>query len=317
MFIQIRLLSRVPADYDCSVSVEGLETTYADGKLTFPADAAKGQYTATLTDASGKYVSLTDTFELTVAEMPAAYDAETVALVPAENYTEEQLADFVKNIKSVGVTDPSGKTASYAPSGRGAVKIILDDGTIDLNAKDGAIFGAEGTYTLTVSATGYEKSLTFALTVGGSEAPTPEPAPEPTPTPEPDPEPTPEPEPPVADPALKAGTYTAESTCSDGNYFDYKITATVVVGEDGLIQSLAAEANEDASKNDKSFLADALEGMSAKLVGLNRAGYLDWSENYTGKGGSTAYDAVSGATYSSNSIQNAVAAAMKTAVSES
>lgn len=169
----------------------------------------------------------------------------------------------------------------------------------------------------TVSATGYEKSLTFALTVGGSEAPTPEPAPEPTPTPEPDPEPTPEPEPPVADPALKAGTYTAESTCSDGNYFDYKITATVVVGEDGLIQSLAAEANEDASKNDKSFLADALEGMSAKLVGLNRAGYLDWSENYTGKGGSTAYDAVSGATYSSNSIQNAVAAAMKTAVSES
>ncbi|MGM9649815.1 MAG: hypothetical protein ACI3XY_07635 [Butyricicoccaceae bacterium] len=64
----------VPADYDCSVSVEGLETTYADGKLTFPADAAKGQYTATLTDASGKYVSLSDTFELTVAEMPAVYD---------------------------------------------------------------------------------------------------------------------------------------------------------------------------------------------------------------------------------------------------
>ena len=148
----------LPKGYDPEYSVAGLDNVKVDGdKLTYASSGAKiGKYTLTVTDKSKKYADFSTTFTLTTDAVPATFDAAKTALVAAENYTEDDLAAYIKNIESVSVDGQS-----YAASGKGAVKIIKEDGSIDTsatpfkNAKDGKEFK------IVVKATGYAKDYTF------------------------------------------------------------------------------------------------------------------------------------------------------------
>lgn len=146
----------LPADYDAEYSVKGLaDISVADGEMTFK-DAEKGKYTLVISDKNGKYADLSADFILYTEEMPAEYneDSSAPALVKAEDATEEEFADYLKNITSVSV---NGK--SYAASGRGSVVIVNEDGTLKTDA---APFAEGDTFEITVSSTGYlELSFTY------------------------------------------------------------------------------------------------------------------------------------------------------------
>ena len=151
----------MPDDYDAKYTVDGLAgAVVKDGTLTFSKDAEEGRYTLTVIDQNGKYASLSTTFILTTSTMPAAYSGDDTApaLKAAEGISEEAFNKYLRNISAVEV---NGK--SYAATGRGAVVIVKDDGTIDTGAQDGSIFGESGAYEITVSATGYH-DLTFTYT---------------------------------------------------------------------------------------------------------------------------------------------------------
>lgn len=154
-------MTGLPEDYNAEYSVEGLDMSVADGVMTFN-DAAKGQYTLVIHDGSGKYADLTTDFILYTEEMPAAYneDAEAPALVKSEDATDEEFADYLQNITSVTV---NGK--SYPATGRGAVVIVNEDGTINIEAE---AFAEGDTFEITVSSTGYE-DLSFVYDTNPEE----------------------------------------------------------------------------------------------------------------------------------------------------
>lgn len=144
----------LPADYDAVYSVDGLDVTVENGEMTFPTTAKQGAYTLTVSDKSGKYADLTADFILKTDVMPAVFDASKNALVAAKGVSEEEFNSYLTMISSVSV---DGK--SYAATGRGSVKIVKEDGSIDLTAEPVA---APAVYELVVSATGY-KDLSFQL----------------------------------------------------------------------------------------------------------------------------------------------------------
>ena len=112
--------------------MDGLsDVKFENGKLTFAAEQARGgRYTLTVSDKSEKYASLTAGFVLSSEVTPIAYDSDKEALVAADGYTADDVNVYVKNIKSVSV---DGK--DYNATGRGRVKIIKEDGTIDATGK--------------------------------------------------------------------------------------------------------------------------------------------------------------------------------------
>lgn len=152
----------LPDDYQAEYTVEGLEDVQVkDGVLTYKTTGAEiGKYTLKVSDKSGKYADLTTDFELTTEAVPVVFNSESAALVAAEGYAAEDVTSYVKNIKSVTVDG-----TEYAATGKHAVKIIKEDGTIDTtaapfkNAKNGQEFK------ITVKATGYAKDCEFTYTL--------------------------------------------------------------------------------------------------------------------------------------------------------
>ena len=153
----------LPDDYAAKYKVEGLDgVTVENGVLTF-SNAKKGKYTLTISDKNGKYADITTDFELYTESMPAAYDADKKALVKTADATDEEFADYIKNITSVNVNG-----TDYNATGRGATVIINEDGSIKTDA---APFAEGDTFEITVSATGY---LPQSFTYTKKEAPAPE-----------------------------------------------------------------------------------------------------------------------------------------------
>lgn len=158
-----------PKDYKAEYQVtdaqgnaaEGLSVK--DGKISWKGTAATGKYTLTVSDKSGKYASYSTTFELQTDAVVAAYDAENSKLVKTKDATDEQFADYLSNISSVTVGD-----TTYNATGKGAAKIIKDDGSIDFDATYGKdktpIFEAGKEYNLEVAATGYKNNISFKAT---------------------------------------------------------------------------------------------------------------------------------------------------------
>lgn len=148
----------LPDDYAAEYSVDGLsDVKFENGKLTFAAEQARGgRYTLTVSDKSEKYASLTAKFVLSSEVTPIAYDSDKEALVAADGYTADDLAAYVKSIESVSVDG-----TSYAASGKGAVKIIKEDGSIDATAKPFADAKDGQEFEIVVKATGYAKDYTF------------------------------------------------------------------------------------------------------------------------------------------------------------
>ena len=148
----------LPDDYAAEYSVDGRsDVKFENGKLTFAAEQARGgRYTLTVSDKKHKYADITTTFTLTTDATPITYDSEKASLVTADGYTADDLAAYVKSIESVSVDG-----TSYAASGKGAVKIIKEDGSIDATAKPFANAKDGQEFEIVVKATGYAKDYTF------------------------------------------------------------------------------------------------------------------------------------------------------------
>lgn len=123
--------------------------------ITYPMNAENTEYTLTVSDNSNKYAPITTTFELYADKISAAYnnDATAPKLVVADGASPAQFADFIGKIKSVNV---NGK--DYPATGKGAVKLIKKDGTIDTTQ---APFAEDSSFEIKVSATGYKDVLSF------------------------------------------------------------------------------------------------------------------------------------------------------------
>ena len=152
----------LPGDYQAEYTVEGLEDAQVkDGVLTYKTKGAEtGRYTLKVSDKSGKYADLKTDFELTTEAVPVVFNSESAALVAAEGYAADDVTSYVKKIKSVTVDG-----TEYAATGKRAVKIIKEDGTIDTTAAPfkNAENGQE--FKITVKATGYAKDCEFTYTV--------------------------------------------------------------------------------------------------------------------------------------------------------
>lgn len=127
--------------------------------VSIPAGTQPGEYKITATDKSGKYASLSASFMLTTAKNVASFDASNLKLTVADGATESDLANYLGNISQVTVNN-----VAYNARGKGAVKIINEDGSLNLAAanKDGSlVFAANGAYEVEVVATGYNSNLKF------------------------------------------------------------------------------------------------------------------------------------------------------------
>ena len=143
----------LPKGFDAEYTVEGATASVKGEKLILK-DVKKGAYTLTITDKSGKYAPISFRFEVYAETMPAAYNenSEKPGLTKAAGATDAEFADYIKNITSVSV---NGKP--YAVSGRNAVKLFNDDGTL---ITDAAPFAEGDSFEIVVTATGY-KDLSF------------------------------------------------------------------------------------------------------------------------------------------------------------
>lgn len=152
----------LPSDYQAEYTVKGLEDVQVkEGVLTYKTNGAEtGRYTLKVSDKSGKYADLKTDFELTTEAVPVVFNSESAALVAAEGYAADDVTSYVKKIKSVTVDG-----TEYAATGKRAVKIIKEDGTIDTTAAPfkNAENGQE--FKITVKATGYAKDCEFTYTV--------------------------------------------------------------------------------------------------------------------------------------------------------
>lgn len=123
--------------------------------ITYPNNAENKEYTLTVSDKNNKYAPITTTFELYADTVSAAYnnDAAAPKLVVADGATAAQFADFIGKIKSVNVNGED-----YPATGKGEVKLIKEDGTIDTTQ---APFAEGSSFEIKVSATGYKDKLSF------------------------------------------------------------------------------------------------------------------------------------------------------------
>ena len=127
--------------------------------VRIPDGTQPGSYTIVATDKSGKYAPLSATFMLTTAKNAAAFDASNLKLTAADGATESDLANYLGNISQVTVNG-----VAYNAQGKGAVKIVNQDGSLNLAAanKDGSlVFDANGAYDVEIEATGYTSNLKF------------------------------------------------------------------------------------------------------------------------------------------------------------
>jgi len=151
-------ITGLPKDYDAQYTVEGLKNVEVkNGTLTFDKDsAAPGQYTLRIADKNAKYVELSASFELTTDKTVVAYDNASDSLVAAEGASADEVTSYIKNIKTVTV---NGK--AYNASGKGSVKIVNEDGTLNEEAAPFKDAKAGDEFEISVKATGYANDFSF------------------------------------------------------------------------------------------------------------------------------------------------------------
>ena len=164
----IGMSPKLPEGFSAQYSIEGwngdVEVSnpssgpYAS-VVKIPAGTQPGSYTIVATDKSGKYAPLSATFTLTTAKNAAAFDASNLKLIADGGASASDLANYLGNISQVTVNG-----VVYNAQGKGAVKIVNEDGSLNLAAanKDGSlVFAANGAYEVEVVATGYTSNLKF------------------------------------------------------------------------------------------------------------------------------------------------------------
>ena len=142
--VKVEFAGDLPADFSKEYAVDGVKAEATEDGVKV-ADLTPGTHTLTISDANGKYVSISTTFTATTDVMPASYDEYEGKLVAAADITAEQFAAYTKAVSKVKIGEKE-----YAASGRGSVKVVQEDGSRDYSkteVKDGD--------TVTVSASGY------------------------------------------------------------------------------------------------------------------------------------------------------------------
>ncbi|MDE5738182.1 MAG: hypothetical protein K2H93_07450 [Oscillospiraceae bacterium] len=165
-------LENFPDDYDPEITIAD-NFVIADNEISYT-DALAGSYTLNISDKNNKYADFSTSFILSTEDLPVAYDKELNKLIPADGFTEQDASNFIKNIATVNLNEKN-----YSASGKGSVKIVQEDGTVDFTVENRgeAIFDGSGNYNLIFTATGYANALTVALTAEApTEAPTEAPA---------------------------------------------------------------------------------------------------------------------------------------------
>ena len=165
-------VSGLPNDFEEEYKIDGIdEDAYSveiksDGKTTtrtinFKKALAKGRYTVTLSDRNGNYAPISTTFNAYTETMPAKYNEndEDPAVVKADGVDEEEFQTYLKNITSVTV---NGK--EYAASGKKAVKLITEDGKLDLSQDAFKDAKAGEAFAVTIAEDGYQ-AYTFTYKV--------------------------------------------------------------------------------------------------------------------------------------------------------
>ncbi len=114
--VKVELSEALPSDYSKKYAVDDVEaaTTETGVKVT---NLTPGTHTLTISDANGKYASISTTFTATTDVMPASYDEYEGKLVAAADITAEQFAAYTKAVSKVKIGEKE-----YAASGKGSVK---------------------------------------------------------------------------------------------------------------------------------------------------------------------------------------------------
>ena len=159
----------LPEGFDAAYQIDGkdVEPLASNARsfvsVTFDASALKpGSHTLTAIDKSGKFADISTSFTATSSKLVASFDAANLKLIAANDATDEDLANYLANISKVTVNG-----TEYSAQGRGAVKILNADGSLNLaaaNQDKSLVFNANGDYQIEVEATGYTTNLDFTYT---------------------------------------------------------------------------------------------------------------------------------------------------------
>ena len=165
-------VSGLPSDFAEEYTINGLDAdAYSveintEGKtptrtIKFNKEIEKGRYTVTLNDKNGNYAPISTTFNAYTETMPAKYNEndKDPAVVKADGVDEEEFQTYLKNITSVTV---NGK--EYAASGKKAVKLITEDGKLDLSQDAFKDAKAGEGFAVTIAEDGYQ-TYTFTYKV--------------------------------------------------------------------------------------------------------------------------------------------------------
>ena len=165
-------VSGLPNDFEEEYKIDGIdEDAYSvevksDGKTTtrtinFKKALTKRRYTVTLSDRSGNYAPISTTFNAYTETMPAKYNEndKDPAVVKADGVDEEEFQTYLKNITSVTVNEKE-----YAASGKKAVKLITEDGKLDLSQDAFKDAKAGEAFAVTIAEDGYQ-AYTFTYKV--------------------------------------------------------------------------------------------------------------------------------------------------------
>ena len=170
-------VSGLPSDFAEEYTINGLDAdTYSveiksDGKTTtrtinFKKALAKGRYTVTLSDKNGNYAPISTIFNVYTETMPVKYneDDKNPAVVKNDDVEEEEFQTYLKSITSVTV---NGK--EYAASGKKVVKLIKEDGKLDLEQDVFKDAKAGDAFAVTIAEDGYQP-YTFTYKVPGEDS---------------------------------------------------------------------------------------------------------------------------------------------------
>ena len=179
-------------------------------------------------------------------------------------------------IASINILDASSETASYFANAQGVISRIISSQSPNVDAVSGATYSSNGIISAVQSA------LAQAIPSGSQTTPTPTPTPSPKPTKKPAPTPKP-----GEEQIYKDGTYTGT-----GKGYNGTITLTAKIKK-GVIKSLEVEHTDTPM-----FFKKAWEVLENEII-----------QNQSVDG----IDTVSGATYSSKGILNAMKDILKQA----
>jgi len=140
----------LPADFEPAFAVDGAETSYADGAITY-GKLSVGSHKVVVTDRNNKYNSLSTTFMVTTDKDAATYDGFG-ALIPASGINAEDFNAYLTNITMVTINGTSYNPVQ-SKQNRNPVKVIASDGRIDLSQT--AFAESAESMDIAITATGY------------------------------------------------------------------------------------------------------------------------------------------------------------------